>query len=98
MVKIRKMLGKADSPHIICLMRLIETQSKATIAHWCIDYTQGHILSIYEAAYPGDSRPRDALEAAKAWLAGEESAKMEQALRIVAVENETDPAKINWNC
>jgi hypothetical protein len=66
----RKMLGKADSPYIISLMRLIETQSKITIAKWCIRYTEEHILSIYENIYPVDSRPRDALNAAKDWLDG----------------------------
>jgi hypothetical protein len=67
----RKMLGKADSPYIISLMRLIETQSKTTIAGWCIDYAEEHILPIYESAYPGDTRPRDALNAARDWFAGE---------------------------
>lgn len=38
MPKPRKMLGAADSPYIVSLMRLIETQSKATIASWCMDY------------------------------------------------------------
>ena len=32
MTKLRKMLGKADSPYIVSLMRLIETQSKEAIA------------------------------------------------------------------
>ena len=176
MPKLRKMLGKADSPYIVSLMRLIETQSKATITHWCIDYCEEHILPIYEEAYPGDNRPRSALDAARDWMAGkvklpevkniilhechaaareneenpavqaaaracgqaaacfhtpthslglafygaaaiaysrvgldqppevydriaaEECAKMEAALRAVAVENEPNPAKINWNC
>ncbi len=71
MAKVRKMLGKADSPYILSLMRLIETQSKATIARWCIDYAQREILPIYERAYPGDLRGRLALEAANGWLAGE---------------------------
>ena len=31
-------------------------------------------------------------------IAEEECAKMEAALRAVAVENEPNPAKINWNC
>lgn len=39
MAKLRKMLGSADSPYIVSLMRLIETQSKETIAGWCLDYT-----------------------------------------------------------
>lgn len=175
MAKLRKMLGAADSPYIVSLMRLIETQSKETLVNWCVDYAQQHILPIYEQAYPGDARPSEALTAARDWLAGkiklpaakqkilathaaareaeenpaaqaaaravgqaastihmathslgiafygaatiaydrvgigetpevydriaaEECAKMEAALRAVAVENEKNPAKINWRC
>ena len=174
--KIRKMLGAADSPYIISLMRLIETQSKATIANWCMDYCEEHILPIFEKYCPGDDRPRSAIAAARDWfdgkkklpevkniilhechaaareldgnpaaqaaartcgqasacfhtpthslglafygaaaiaydrvgshetpevhdkIAAEECAKMEAALRSVAVENEPNSAKINWNC
>ncbi len=176
MPKPRKMLGSADAPYIKSLMRLIETQSKATIANWCMDYCEEHILPICEKAYPEDNRPRSALNAARDWLAGkvklpevrhiilhechavareneenpavqaaaracgqaaacfhtpthslglafygaaaiasdrvgtgespeayeriaaEECAKMEAALRSVAVEDEPNPAKIQWNC
>jgi len=168
MTKLRKMLGKADSPYIVSLIRLIETQSKTTIASWCMDYAEQHILPIFEQECPGDLRPRSALDAARQWfegkvklpevrniilnechaaarelndnpvaqaaacfhtpthslglafygsaaiaydrvgltekpevydqIAAEECAKMEAALRTVAVENEPNPAKINWNC
>ena len=174
--KIRKMLGAADSPYIISLVRLIETQSKATIANWCMNYCEEHILPIFEKRCPDDDRPRSAINAARDWfngkkklpevkniilhechaaarelddnpaaqaaaracgqaaacfhtpthslglafygaaaiaydrvgldepsevydqIAAEECAKMEAALRAVAVENEPNPAKINWNC
>ncbi|MDR2513652.1 MAG: hypothetical protein LBD02_00385 [Christensenellaceae bacterium] len=66
-----KMLGYADSPHILRLMRLIETQSKRTIIHWCVDYAEAEFLPIFEEAMPGDARPRTALEAARSWLRGE---------------------------
>ena len=58
MPKIRKMLGKADSPYIVSIMRLIEIQSKTTIAEWCIAYAEAHILPIYEKECPNDSRLR----------------------------------------
>lgn len=95
-MKPRKTLGKADSPYIISLMRLIETQSKATIANWCIGYAEEHILPIYEAAYPGDTRPRDALSAARDWFAGK--IKLPEAKRFIlaahgaAREAEENPA------
>lgn len=176
MPKPRKMLGAVDSPYIVTLMRLIETQSKATIASWCMDYCETHILPIFEKRCPGDGRPRTAIDAARDWfegrkklpevkniilnechaaareldgdpaaqaaaracgqaaacfhtpthslglafygaaaiaydrvgvnekpevydqIAAEECAKMEAALRAVLVENEPNPAKINWNC
>jgi len=176
MAKLRKMLGAADSPYILSLMRLIDTQSKATIAKWCMDYAEVHILPIFEKHCPNDNRPRNAINAAREWFAGrkklpevkniilnechaaarelndnpaaqaaaraagqasacfhtpthslglafygsaaiaydrvgltekpevydkiaaEECAKMEDALKAIAVENEPNPAKINWNC
>ena len=176
MKKYRKMLNDINVPYLQSLMRLIETQSKTTLAHWSIDYALTYILPIYEKAYPDDPRPKRALDAAKQWLAGEvklpyvkniilnecnaaareaedtpaaqaaartcgqaaatihtpthslgialygalalaydksgidancdtllsvaaeECAKMEAALRAVAVENEPNRAKINWNC
>jgi hypothetical protein len=70
MAKVRKMLGSADSAYIVSLMRLIETQSKTTIANWCMDYAEEFVLPIYENAYPNDMRPRDALAAARDWLDG----------------------------
>lgn len=174
--KLRKMLGAADSPYIISLMRLLDTQSKATIASWCMDYCEEHILPIFEKHCPGDDRPRMAINASRDWfegkkklpevkniilnechtaardlddnpvaqaaaracgqaaacfhtpthslglafygtatiaydrvgldekpeiydaIAAEECAKMEAALRAVAVENEPNPAKLKWNC
>jgi len=155
MPKLRKMLGAADSPYIVSLMRLIETQSKATIASWCMDYCEEHILPIFEKHCPDDHRPRMAIIASRDWfdgkkklpevkniilnechaaacfhtpthslglafygaaaiaynlvginekpevyglIAAEECAKMEAALRAVAVENEPNPAKIKWYC
>lgn len=170
------MLNDINAPYLQALMRLIETQSKTTLANWSIDYTQTHILPIYEKAYPNDNRCEHVLSAAKQWLAGKvklpyvkniilnechkaareadenpaaqaaartcgqaaatihsprhsiglalygalavaygklgkdapwdkltkvaakECEKMEDALRAVAVENEPNPAKINWKC
>jgi hypothetical protein len=176
MKKYRKMLNDINAPYLQSLMRLIETQSKTTLANWRIDYAATHLLPVYEKAYPNDPRPKNALDAARKWLAGEvklpyvkniilnechaaareaestptaqaaartcgqaaatihapthslgialygalaiaydklgidadwdallqvaaeECAKMEAALWAVAVENEPNPAKINWTC
>lgn len=96
MPKPRKMLGKADSPYILSLMRLIETQSKATLANWCIDYVQREVMPIYKKSYPEDARGEAALAAAKRWLAGEiklpEAKKLILEAHAAAREAEENPA------
>lgn len=175
MAKPRKMLGDFDAPYIRSLMELIETQSRPTIASWCVDYARARLLPLWERDFPADTRPADALQAARAYLNGvvklakvkeriagcrsaareaegfpiaqgaartidasasaahnpasslslalygaltlaydqagmkapwetleavaaAECAKMELALRAVAVKDEPNPAKINWFC
>lgn len=66
------MLGAADSPYILSLMRLIETQSKTTIADWCVDYAKAHILEIYQKAYPQDERVPRVLAAYRQFRQGED--------------------------
>jgi hypothetical protein len=70
MRKLRKMLGKYNDEHIVELMRLIETQSKETIAKWCMDYAEKVILPIYEKYYSNDNRPKMALDASRDWFNG----------------------------
>lgn len=171
----RKMLSDWDAPYIQVLVRLIETQSRATLAIWAVDYAQQIILPLWTKYYPNDVRPQNALDAAREWLAGTiklppakaailechavareaspnpaaqaaaraigqsastihsarhciglalygaiavaydrlgptaawpqveqcaavECGRMLEALRAVAVENEPNPAKINWKC
>ena len=175
MPAVRKMLGSATSPYIVSLMRAIETQSVHTIASWATAYACEQLLPIFEAAFAQDARPRQALDAAQAYLRGEckladakksirtaqtaaqeaaaipaaqaaaravfaaasaihtptfglslafygtaalayarvglhesaetydriaveECARMEEALRAVSVEDEPNPAKIDWGC
>ena len=96
MAKVRKMLGKADSPYIVSLMRLIETQSKNTIVKWCNEYAKEHILLIYEKDYPNDLRLRNALNAVNEWLQGEiklaEVKKIIKEAQVAAREAEGNPA------
>ena len=69
--KLRKMLGDVNAPSVEALMGLIDTQSKATICRWCLGYAEEHLLPIFEKHCPGDNRPRSAIDAARAYLAGE---------------------------
>jgi hypothetical protein len=51
-------------------MKLIETQSKSTLAHWAIDYSERVILPLWSKHYPDDARPQNSLIAAREWLSG----------------------------
>lgn len=81
MAKHRKMLGDWEAPYIQSLIKLVETQSKTTLANWCVDYSESRLLPIYESAYPNDLRPRNALAAAREWLSGR--IKLPQAKAVI---------------
>jgi len=68
--KYRKMLTEWEASYIQTIVVIVETQSKVTLANWCIDYAHTKLLPIYENAYYDDMRPHNALVAAKEWLAG----------------------------
>lgn len=70
MPKTRKMLSDWNAPYIQRLVSLIETQSKATLAHWSCDYAGRVLLPLWSRHYPDDRRPQNALDAARAWLSG----------------------------
>jgi len=71
MPEVRKMLGNRNAPYIQPLVKLIETQSKSTLAHWAVDYAGQFILPLWSKHYPDDLRPKNALDAARRWLSGE---------------------------
>ena len=64
------MLNDINADYIQSFMRLIETQSKETIAKWCISYTQTNLLPLWTNEFPKDSRPADTLTAAYDYLNG----------------------------
>jgi len=66
----RKMLTEWDAPYLQALIRQIETQSKETLARWAVEYAARELLPLWEKAFPEDARPKEALDAALAWLAG----------------------------
>lgn len=70
MAKPRKMLADINAPYLRSLMRIMETQSKVTIANWCIAYADTHILPLWQGSFPEDNRPAAALDAARDYLAG----------------------------
>jgi hypothetical protein len=68
--KLRKTFGKPDTPSTIALMRLIETQSKTTVANWTLNYAEQKILPMCTKQCPNDRRPAHAIAAAREWLDG----------------------------
>lgn len=51
-------------------MRLIETQSKSTLANWAISYAENNFICIYERAHCDDLRLRSVVSASKEYLNG----------------------------
>jgi len=68
--KLRKTLGDVNSLSAVALRNLIDTQSKDTIRKWCLAYAKDKVLPIFEKHCPGDSRPRNAVNAAQEYLEG----------------------------
>lgn len=85
MPNVRKMLSDWDATYIQALVRLIETQSKSTLAHWAVDYAGKVLLPIWKKYDPEDIRPEAALDSARKWLADE--IKLPEA-----------KARIDWKC
>ncbi|MDD4834300.1 MAG: hypothetical protein PHC44_06170 [Lutispora sp.] len=81
MPKTRKMLSDWEAPYIQSLMKLIETQSKITLAAWAVDYSERVILPLWSKHYSDDLRPQNALNAAREWLSG--TIKLPQAKAII---------------
>ncbi|MDR1065313.1 MAG: hypothetical protein LBL25_02990 [Oscillospiraceae bacterium] len=68
--KLRKTFGDVNAPSVVALMRLIETQSKTTVASWTLDYAERKLLPLFEKHCPDDKRPAHAISAAREWLDG----------------------------
>jgi len=81
MPKTRKMLSDWKAPYIQSLMKLIETQSKSTLAHWAVDYSERVLLPLWSKHYPDDLRPHNALNVAREWLSG--AIKLPQAKSVI---------------
>lgn len=88
----RKMLGSVDHPAIIRLMRLIETQSKTTLAAFAADYVEAH----YQPIAGEDARLTSAVEAVRGLLRGEILLKDVKLLikeARTAAQEEKDPTR-----
>lgn len=64
------MLSNWEADYIQSCMRVIETQSKETLANWAMDYSWEILLPLWKEYYPDDLRPQMALQAGHDWLEG----------------------------
>ena len=59
-------LTAVDEP----LAQLLRGSDRQAVAFWAADCAE-HVLSLFERERPSDTRPREAIEAARAWARGE---------------------------
>lgn len=67
----RKMLSDWEAPYLQSLIHLIETQSKKTLIHWVLDYSEECLLPLWKKHFEEDLRPAEAIQAARSWVAGD---------------------------
>ena len=71
-------LPKVPDPRLVTVRRggTLTDADHRLLALWAASCAE-HVLPLFESAHPGDARPRDAVEAAGAWVRGD--LKMMQA-------------------
>ncbi len=71
-------LPKVPDPRLVTVRRggTLTDADHRLLALWAASCAE-HVLPLFESAKPGDARPRDAVEAARAWVRGD--LKMMQA-------------------
>ncbi len=88
--------GKRD-PRFVTVRRggTLQDEDHHLLAVWAADCA-AHVLHFFEEAHPGDSRPRLAIEAARAWAGGETTmmqARDASAGAHAAAREATGPAR-----
>jgi len=76
----RQLLFSRESESLQDLIRLIEMQKHRTLVMWAFDCAKVP-LALFEAKYPGELRPRKAMELCEAWARG--TIKMPEAKRAI---------------
>ena len=75
-----QILFSKTSPFLWDLIKLIDEQSHRTMVLWSLEFAQGAVEKL-EGKYPGEDRPKNALEATKLWASGK--VKMPTAKREI---------------
>lgn len=66
----RKILFDRESDCLQPLLGLIEKQTHRALVLWALEYAEG-LADRFEAKYPEERRPREAIDACRAWSQGE---------------------------
>ena len=69
-IKIKRVLYNRESDCLQPLLSLIEKQRKRTLVLWALEYAE-ELADKFEAKYPTEHRPREAVKACRAWARGE---------------------------
>ena len=72
-----QVLFAKDSEFLRDLAMLFREQSHRTVVLWALDLAAGSVAKL-EEKYPDETRPREALEAARAWAAGDIKMRLAQ--------------------
>ena len=76
----KKILFSRDSDCLQPLLRLIEQQNHRTLVLWALEYA-GELAAKFEQKYPHETRPREAVDACRAWSQGK--IKMPEAKKAI---------------
>ncbi|WP_459129666.1 putative immunity protein [Guggenheimella bovis] len=93
-MKLRKMLSNYNHPVIQDIMKQMETQSKETLAHWAVDYSERVLLPVLKKHVPEETCAEVAIEGARAWLKKEKKLPEVKPLFLAcheAARNTDDP-------
>lgn len=90
-------LPKERDPRLITIRRggTLTDEHHRLLADWALVCAE-HVLHLFEDHHPGDSRPRDAIGAGRAWIRGEMrmmDARQTAFLANAAARGLPDPAK-----
>lgn len=74
-------LPKVRDPRLITVKRggFLTEENHALLALWAADCAS-HVLHLFEGQVPGDTRPRDAIIAARSWAAGDTNMMLARAV------------------
>ena len=68
--RLRKILFNRDSECLQPLLTLIEKQKHRTLVLWALEYAD-ELANKFETKYPNETRPREVVNACRAWARGE---------------------------